>query len=161
MKKVLRFLNIISFKVYPLLRWCHWDFVFYSIALLLLLFSCSVVSDSFWPHELQKAFLSFTISWSFHKLMSVECMMPSNHLTHFSPCPQFLPASGSFPMSQPFASGGQSIGVPASTSVLPVNTQDWSPLGLTDWISLQSKRLLYFSNTPVQKHQFFSAQLSL
>ena len=76
-------------------------------------------------------------------------------------CPQSLPASGSFPMSQLFAWGGQSTGVSASASVLPMNTQDWSPLGWTAWISLQSKGLSrVFSNTTVQKHQFFSAQLS-
>ena len=79
----------------------------------------------------------------------------------FSSCPQSLPASGSFPMSQCFTWGGQSIGVSASASVLPMNIQDWSPLGWTGWISLQSKGLSrVFSNTPVQKHQFFSAQLS-
>ena len=78
----------------------------------------------------------------------------------FSSCPQSFPASGSFPMSQLFALGGQSIGVSASASVLPVNTQDWS-LGWTGWISLQSKGLSrVFSNTTVQKHQFFGAQLS-
>ena len=80
----------------------------------------------------------------------------------FSSCPQSFPASGSFEMSQLFISGGQSTGVSASTSVLPVNTQDWSPLGCISWISLQSKGLSrVFSNTTVQKHQFFSAQLSL
>ena len=74
----------------------------------------------------------------------------------FSSCPQSLPASGSFPMSQLFARGGRSIGVSASASVLPMNTQDWSPLGWTGWISLQSKGLSrVFSNTTVQKHQFF------
>ena len=80
----------------------------------------------------------------------------------FSSCPQSFPASGAFQMSQLFTSGGQSIGVSASTSVLPTNTQDWSPLGQTGWISLQSKGLSrVFSNTTVQKHQFYSAQLSL
>ena len=79
----------------------------------------------------------------------------------FSSCPQSLPASGSFPMSQLFASGDQSIGVSASTSVLPMNTQDWSPLGWTGWISLLSKGLSrVYSNTTVQKLQFFGAQLS-
>ena len=78
----------------------------------------------------------------------------------FSSCPQSLPASGSFQMSQLFAWGGQSIGVSASTSVLPVNTQDWSPLGWTGWISLQSKGLSRVFNTTVQKHQFFGTQLS-
>ena len=77
----------------------------------------------------------------------------------FSSCLQSFPASGSFPVSQLFTSGGQSIGVSASTSVLPMNTQDWSPLGWTGWISLQSKGLSrVFSNTTVQKHQFFGAQ---
>ena len=86
----------------------------------------------------------------------------SSSVIPFSSCPQSSPASGSFPMSQLFASGGQSIGVSASTSVLPMNIQDWSPLGWTGWISLQSKGLSrVFSNTTVQKHQFFGAQLSL
>ena len=86
----------------------------------------------------------------------------SSSVIPFSSCPQSLPASGSFPMSQLFASSGQSIGVSASTSVLPMNTQDWSPLGWTGWISLQSKWLSrVFSNTTVQKHQFFGTQLSL
>ena len=86
----------------------------------------------------------------------------SSFVAPFSSCPQSFPASGSFPMSQLFTSGGQSIGVSASTSVLPMNTQDWSPLGWTGWISLLSKGLSrVFSNTTVQKHQFFCAQLSL
>ena len=85
----------------------------------------------------------------------------SSSVVLFSSCPQSLPASGSFPMSQLFTSGGQSIGVSASASVLPVNTQDWSPLGWTGWISLQSKGLSrVFPNTTVQKHQFFCTQLS-
>ena len=80
----------------------------------------------------------------------------------FSSCPQSFPTSESFEMSQLFASGGQITGVSASTSVLPMNTQDWSPLGWTGWNSLQSKGLSrVFSNTTVQKHQFFGAQLSL
>ena len=80
----------------------------------------------------------------------------------FSSCPQSFPASGSFPMSQLFISGSQSIGISASASVLGMNTQDWSPLGWTGWISLQSKGLSrVFSNTTVQKHQFFGTQLSL
>ena len=86
----------------------------------------------------------------------------SSSVIPFSSCPQSFPAWGSFPMSQLFASGGQSIGVSDSTSVLPMNIQDWSHLGLTGWISLQSKGLSrVFSNTTVQRHQFFSAQLSL
>ena len=85
----------------------------------------------------------------------------SSSVVPFSSCPQSLPASGSFPMSQLFASGDQSIGASASASVLPMNTQDWSPWGWTGWISLQSKGLSrVFSNTTVQKHQFFSTQLS-
>ena len=85
----------------------------------------------------------------------------SSSVGPFSFCPQSLPASGSFPMSQLFTWGGQSTGVSASASVLPMNTQDWSPLGWTGWISLQSKGLSrVFSNATVQKHQFFGAQLS-
>ena len=85
----------------------------------------------------------------------------SSPLVPFSSCPQSFPASESFQMSQLFASGGQSIRVSASTSVLPMNTQDWSPLGWTGWISLQPKGLSrVFSNTTIQKHQFFGFQLS-
>ena len=85
----------------------------------------------------------------------------SSSVIPFSSCHQSLPASESFPMSQLFVWGGQSTEVSASTSVLPVNTQDWSPLGWTGWIFFQSKRLWrVFSNTTVQKHQFFDAQLS-
>ena len=86
----------------------------------------------------------------------------SSSVVPSSSCPQTFPPPGTFPMSQLFASGGQSIGISASTSVLPMNTQDWSPLRWTGWISLQSKELSrVFSNTTVQKHQFFRAQLSL
>ena len=85
----------------------------------------------------------------------------SSSVVPFSSCPQSMLASRSFPMSQLFAWGGQSIGASASASVLPMNTQDWSPLGWIGWISLQSKGLSrVFSNTTVQKHQFFSTQLS-
>ena len=92
-----------------------------------------------------------------------DTIQPSHPLLSPSPlCPQSLPASGSFPMSQLFAWGSQNIGVSASASVLPMNTQDWSPLGWTGWISLQSKGLSkVFSNTTVQKQQFFGAQISL
>ena len=89
-----------------------------------------------------QASLSFTNSWSLLKLMSIELVMPSNHLIlcwPFSSCLQSFPASGSFPMSQFVTSGGQSIGVSDSASVLPMNIQDWYPLGWTGWISLQSK----------------------
>ena len=90
-----------------------------------------------------------------------DAIQPSHPVVPFSSCPQSAPASGSFPMSQLFAWGGQSIGVTASISVLPMNTQGWSPLGWTGWIFLQSKGLSkVFSNTTVQKNQFFSAQLS-
>ena len=124
--------------------------------------SCVRLSVTPWTAAWQ-ASLSITNSRSLSKLMSIESVMPSNYLmlVPFSSCPQSFPASGSFQMSQLFASGGQSIGVSASTSVLPVNTQDWSPLGWTGWICLQSKGLSrVFSNIAVQKHQFFSAQLS-
>ena len=100
-----------------------------------------------------QASLSITNSQSPPELMSIESVMPSNHLILCRPlsCPQSFPASGSFQMSQLFASGGQSIGISASTSVLPMNTQDWSPLRWTGWISLQSKRILrVFFNTTVQ-----------
>ena len=90
-----------------------------------------------------------------------DAIQPSHPLLSFSSCSQSLPASESFPVSQLFAWGGQSIGASALASVLPKNTQDWSPLGWTGWTSLQSKGLSrVFSNTIVQKHQFFSAQLS-
>ena len=88
-----------------------------------------------------------------------DAIQPSHPLS--SPCLQSFPASGSFQMSQFFASGGQSIGVSPSASVLPMNIQDWSPLGWTGWISLQSKGLSRVFSNIVQKHQFFSAQLSL
>ena len=108
--------------------------------------------------------LSITISRSSLKLISIESVMPSSHLSSvvpFSPWPQSLPASESFPVSQHFAWRGQSIGVSALASFLLKNTPDWSPLEWTGWISLQSKGLSRaFSNTTVQKHQFFGAQLS-
>ena len=108
---------------------------------------------------------SFSISQSLLKLMSIESVMPSNHLVLCCPLLlplQSFPASGSFQMSQFFTSGGQSIGVSASTSVLPMNIQDRFPLGWTDWIFLQSKALSrVFSNTTVQKHQFFGTHFSL
>ena len=105
-----------------------------------------------------QASLSITNSQSLLKLMSIESVMPSNHLISVIPFfshLQSFPASGYFPMNQFFTSGGQSIGVSASASVLPMNIQDWFPLGWTGWISLQSKGLSrVFSNTTVQKHQF-------
>ena len=129
-------------------------------------FSCSVVSDSLWPHELQHTRLpcpsptpgvhsnSRPLSWWCHAAISTS-VIP------FWSCLQSLPASEPFSMSQLFTWGGQSTGVSASASLLPMNTQDWSPLGWTGWISLQSKELSrVFSNTTVQKHQFFGVQLS-
>ena len=106
--------------------------------------------------------LFITNTWSLLKFMFIKSVMPFNHLILCCPL-LFLPfpASGSFPMSQLFASGGQSIRVSASASVLPMNIQGWFPLGWTGWISLLSKGLSrVFSNTTVQKHQFFCAQLS-
>ena len=129
-------------------------------------FSLSVVSDSVTP-------------WTAARQASLSITTPGVHLNScplsrwchptisssvvpFSSCPWSFPASGSFQISQHFASGGQSIGVSASISVLPMNTQDWFPLGWTGWTSLQFKELSrVFSNTTVQKHQFFGAQLSL
>ena len=113
------------------------------------------------PHQ---ASVSITNSQSLPKLMSIEPVMPSSHLILCRPLlllPLSLPASGSFPMSQLFTWGGHSIGVSALASFLPKNTRGWSPLEWSDWISLQSKGLSrVFSNTTVQTHQFFSAQLS-
>ena len=130
-------------------------------------FSRSVMFDSLWPNGLQHTRLPCPsptpaacsnlcpLSWWCHPTIS-------SSVVPFSSCLQSCPASGSFPMSQFFASGGQSIGVSASASVIPMNIQDWSPLGWTGWISLQSKGLSrVFSNTTVQKHQFFGTQPSL
>ena len=130
-------------------------------------FSCSVVSYSLRPHGLQHARLhcpsqtprvysnSCSSSQWCHPTISSSVIPLSSHLQPF-------PASGSFPMSQLFPSGGQSTRVLASASVLPMNAQDWSPLGWTGWISLKSKGLSrVFSNTTVQKHQFLGVQLSL
>ena len=121
-------------------------------------FSCSVVSDSSRPHEVQHArppCPSPTLRVYPNPCPSSRWCHPtiSSSVVPFSSCPQSFPESGSFTMSQLFASGGQSTGVSASASVLPMNTQDWSPLRWTGWISLQSKGLSrVFSNTTVQKH---------
>ena len=129
-------------------------------------FGHSVMSDSLQPHESQHArppCPSLTPGVYLNWCPSSQWCHPaiSSSVVPFSSCPQSLPASGSFPMSQLFAWGGQSTGVSVSASVLPMNTQDWSPLGWTGGISLQSKGLSrVFSNTIVQKHQFFSTQLS-
>ena len=112
-----------------------------------------------------QASLFITSSQSLLKLMSIKAVMPSNHFIFCYPLllpPSIFPSIRSFPKSQFLTSGGQSIGVSASASVLPMNSQDWSPLGRTGWIFLQSKGLSrVFSNTTVQKHQFFGTQLSL
>ena len=130
-------------------------------------FNHSVVSDSLQTHEPQHTSppcpsltpatypTSCPLNWWCHLTISSSVVL-------FSSCLQSFPISGSFQMSQLFTWGGQNIGISASTSVLPMNTQDWSPLRWTGWISLQSKGLSrVFSNTTVQKHQFFCAHLSL
>ena len=145
-------------KLLPLYREGSWESV---------QFSCSVVSYSLQLHGLQYTRPpcpspaprvypnSRPLSQWCHPIISSSVIPFSSGLQSF-------PASGSFPLSQFFASGGQSIGVSASASVLPMNTQDWSPLGWTGWISLQSQGLSrVFSNTTVQKHQCFGTQLSL
>ena len=130
-------------------------------------FSLSVASDSLWPLGLQHT--RPPCPSPAPRVYSDSCPLSrwchpniSFSVVPFSSCHQSFPASGSFPVSQFFPSGGQSIGVSASASVLPMNIQDWFLLGWTGWISLQSKGLSrVFSNTTVQKHQFFGAQLSL
>ena len=125
--------------------------------------SCLTDSATPWTAD-NEASLSITISQSSLKLMSIESVMPtiSSSFVPFSSCLQSFPASGSFQMSHLFASGGQSIGVSAWASVLPMNIQDWYPLWWTGLITLQSKGLSrVFSNTIVQKHQFFGTRLSL
>ena len=124
-------------------------------------FSCSVKSNSLWPHGLQHTRSpcpSQLLELTQTHVHRVSDVIQSSSVVSFSSL-QSSPASGSFPMSQFFTSGGQSIGASALASVLPMNIQDWFPLG---WISLQSKGLSrVFSNTTVQKHQFFSTQPSL
>ena len=130
-------------------------------------FSCSVRSNSLLSHELQHTRLpcpsptpracsnSCPSSWWCHPTISSSVVPFSSRLQSF-------PASGSFPVSEFFASDGQRIGISASASVLPVNIQDWFPWGLSGWIPLQSKGLSrVFSNTAVQKHPFFGSQFSL
>ena len=121
--------------------------------------SCVWLFATLWIAAHQ-ASLSIANSQSLLKPMSIELVMPSNHLILCCPLllsPSIFPSIRVFQMSQLFASGGQSIGVSASASILPMNIQDWSPLGWTGWISLQSKGLSrVFSNTTVQKHQFFA-----
>ena len=148
--KYMVFLNWIEMMVFPFSQ-----------------FSCLVESYSLWPHGLQHARLPCPSS--IPEACSNSC--PSSRWCHpaisssvipFSSCLQSFPTAGSFPVSQFFASDGQSIGASASASVPPMNIQDWFPLGWTGWISLLSKGLSrIFSNTTVQKHQFFGTQLSL
>ena len=155
--------------VYSSTNWYDFSSVYLSPAICLhsVQLSRSVMSDSLRPHELQHTRPpgpspipwvypnSSPLSWWYHPTISSSIMPFSSHLQSF-------PASGSFPVNQFFASGDQSIGVSASTSVLLMNTQNWSPLGWTGWISLQSKGLSrVFSNTTVQRYQFFGTQLSL
>ena len=131
------------------------------------LFIHSVMFDSLQPHgtAARQDSWFFTISHNLLKHMSIELMMPYNHLIlchPFSSCPQSFPASGFFPMSRLFTSGGQSTGASASVSVLPMNVQGWFSFRLAGLISLLSKELSrVFSSTTVRKHQFFSAQPSL
>ena len=148
----------------PISKYYHFNI--YSVYISSVQFSCSVMSNNLQSHESQHARPpcppptprvhpnSRPLSQWCHPAIS-----PS--VVPFSSCPQSLPASKSFPMSQHFQWHGQSTGLSASASVLPMNTQDWSPLGWTGWISLQSKGLSrVFSNTTAQKHQFFGSQPS-
>ena len=155
--------------IYPFPLSCpSYYHILYLKQFLTIQFSHSVISDSLKPHGLQHTRLPCPSPTP----GAYSNSSPSNRWCHpnisasvipFSPCLQFFPASRSFPMmSQFFTSGGQSIGVSDSASVLPMKIQDWFPLGLTGLISLQSEGLSrVFSNTTVQKHQFFSVQLSL
>ena len=169
-------LELAKLLLVPLLRFyeltfsqCQWicQILLHTFCKSFVQFSRSVVSNSLQSHGLQHARLPYPsptpgacstpcpLSRWYHQIIS-SSVIP------FSSCPQPFPESGSFPMCLFLASGGQSTGVSASASVLPMNIQDWFPLVLTGWISLQSKGLSRaFSNTTVQKHQFFSAQLSL
>ena len=130
-------------------------------------FKCLVVSDSLWPYGLQntRSPCPLPTPRAYSNSCPLHWWYPptiSSSVVPFSSCLQCFPASGSFPMSQFFTSGDQSIGTSASVSVLPMNIQGWFPLGLTGWISLQSKGLSrVFSNITVQKHLFFGAQPSL
>ena len=160
---------IYSFLLGILLReklWLYWTATSL-VSISSVQFSCSVMSDSLWPHEPQHArppCPSPTPRVHSNSCPSSRWCHPaiSSSVVPFASCLKSFPTSGSFQMSQFFASGGQNIGVSASTSVFPLNTQDWSPLGWTGWMSLQSKGLSrVFSNTTLQKHQSFSTQLSL
>ena len=144
-------------------REMNWPFTACAIAFLVIVVQ-SLSHVGFFATAACQASLSFTTSGSLLKLMSIESVMSSKHLIlchPFSYCLQSFPVSRSFPLSQFFTSGAQSIRASASASVLPMNIQDWFPLGLIVLISLQSKRISrVFSNTTIKKHQFFGSQLS-
>ena len=155
-------LSVLSVRVLEPISCGYWETAVLTILVTNLLtfssvqlLSCVRLFETPWTTAGQ-ASLSITNSQSPSKPMPIESVMPSNHLIlccSLSSCPQTFPASGSFPMSQLFAWGGQSTGVAASKSVLPMNTQDWSPLGWIGWISLQSKGFSrVFSKTTIQKH---------
>ena len=163
-------MNMVYFSIYLCHLWflpsVSYSFLYTGFSSRSVQFSCSVMSDSLQPHGLQHARLpcpsptpgaysnSCPSHWWCHPTIS-------SSVVPFSSCLQSFPASGSFPMSQFFLSGGQSIEISALPSVLPMNIQDWFPLGWIGWISLQSKGLSrVFSNTTVQKHQFSGPQLS-
>ena len=164
--------NLLSYTV-ALIMCCQTKWILYIILAFIYLylhsvqFSHSVMSNYLWPHRLQHTRLpcpsptsgvysnSYALSWWCHPMISSSVVPISSHIQSF-------PASRFFPRSQFFTSGGQSTRASASTSVLPMNIQDWFPLGWTGWISLQSKGLSkVFSDTTVQKHQFYSTQFSL
>ena len=153
-----------NFRANPISHWNNTAFL--RRHMLSVQFSHSVMSDSVWPRRLQHAKLPCPLP----TLRAYSNSCPSSQWCHpitsssVVPFPSHLqsfPASGSFPMSQFFTSGGQSIGVSALASVLPMNIQDWFPSGWAGWISLQSKRFSRVFPNTIQKHQFFSAQLSL
>ena len=173
LKRQVRWSDIpISFRIFHSLLWSTqskalaWSIKQKRLIFSSVQFSRLVISDSLRPHEPQHTrppCPSPTPSVHPNPCPSSQWCHPtiSSSVVPFSSCPQLFPASGSFQMSQLFTSGGQSSGVSALASVLPMNTQDWSPLGWTGWISLQSKGLSrVFSNTTIQKHQFFDTQLS-
>ena len=168
----IRFLNYYSHCIFFLsaekspILYSFFSFYFLSYKSMFL-FSLLVLSNFLWPHGLQHVRLPCPSSsprvYSNSCPLSRRCHSTiSSSVTPFSSCLQSSPASGSFPMIQLFTSSGQSIGVSASVSLLPMTVQRWFPLGLTRLISLQSKGLSrIFSGTTIQKHQFFGAQLSL
>ena len=141
------------------------QYLSYSVQFILVAQSCATVCDPHRPQHTKPSCLSPTPGiYSNSSPLSQWCYPTptiSSSVVPFSSRLQSFPASGSLPMSQLFTSGGQTVGISASTSVLPMSTQNWSPLGWTGWISLQSNGLpRVFSNTTVQKHPFFSTQLS-